>query len=239
MFQVAPNDELGVDFINGQEFKGSPLAWFGNRFDLAEIHLGETRVEMDGRLGDLPAVTYVPQQDGLLVMVAETRPLALSYSKEAKFKNFVDHKGFDIDPNAQAYPFTEVYTRHVKALVQVGDIAQQDRTFGLETEFVALENPYLDDMSDGFDVQILYQSVPRPAAQIEVFEMDPEGFVTIWTQISDAEGRATIAVKPSHRYLLDAVVLRPPAATTLERMGKPEKIKWETLWAALTFRVPD
>lgn len=237
-YVIDPKGELRADFINGQEFKGSPLAWFANRFDLAEAHVGSVRDQIDGRLGDLPAITYAPKAEGLLALIAETRPSKLTYSEPSKFANFVRHKRFDVDPDTQNYPFTEVYTRHVKALVQVGTVSMQDRAFGMETEFVALENPYLDNTTDGLDVQILYQGTPRPMAQIEVFEMSEVGDVRIFTLESDGNGQAAIPVKAGHRYLLDAVVLRPPSKATLSRLGNANGVLWETLWAALTFAVP-
>ena len=109
---------------------------------------------------------------------------------------------------------------------------------GMATEFVALENPYTGDISDGLDVQLLYQGAPRVDAQIEVFQMDPEGQVTITHLRSDQDGKTTIPVLAGHRYLIDSVMLRAPAQETLDRVAAPKTVKWETLWAALTFAVP-
>jgi hypothetical protein len=108
----------------------------------------------------------------------------------------------------------------------------------MATEFVALENPYVDDMTDGIDVQLFYQGKPRINAQIEVFQMDPEGHVEISLMRSDSEGKATIPVRKGHRYLIDSVVIRTPSQATLDRISTPNNVKWETLWAALTFKVP-
>jgi hypothetical protein len=48
------------------------------------------------------------------------------------------------------------------------------------------------------------------------------------------EGKALIPVKAGTEYLFDAVVMRPLPGSVAE-----DTPVWETLWASLTFRVPD
>ena len=104
----------------------------------------------------------------------------------------------------------------------------------METEFVALTNPYTDDLTHGFSVQLLYQNQPRANAQIEIFERSPDKKVTISYQQADGQGKAVIPVKAGYTYLLDGVVLREPFAEN----AKDFNAVWETLWASLTFKVP-
>lgn len=114
----------------------------------------------------------------------------------------------------------------------VGDGGGQDHAFGLLTEIVALANPYTDDLSGGMPVQVLYDGAPRPDAQVEVFAKQGEA-VTISTVRTDAEGRALVPVSPGTRYMLDSVVLREVPA------GAFDGAVWESLWANLTFAVPE
>jgi hypothetical protein len=51
---------------------------------------------------------------------------------------------------------------------------------------------------------------------------------------TDADGIASLPVKAGC-YLVDAVVLREPTA----ELAAEAEIAWETLWAALTFGVPE
>jgi hypothetical protein len=51
---------------------------------------------------------------------------------------------------------------------------------------------------------------------------------------TDADGIASLPVK-GFSYLVDAVVLREPTA----ELAAEAEIAWETLWAALTFGVPE
>lgn len=238
-YQVEIGDKVTADFVNGENFGGGVLAWFDNRVDMAAAALGAEVMPIEGRLGDVPAITVTPETAGLLVIVSEAAPSSLTYRAPEKFEAFVTHKDLNADLDAQTYPFKEAYSRHAKALVHVGNGEGQDRALGMKTEFVALENPYTDDMSDGLDLLLLYQGAPRADAQIEVFQKSPEGDVEITLYRSDQSGRVTLPVRAGHRYLVDSVVLRRPAPETLERVSTPKTVQWETLWAALTFAIPD
>jgi hypothetical protein len=239
-YQVESGDAVVASLRNGEKFEGISLAWFESRFTRFDMVLGDTVRPVEGRMGDTPALKSEAWQDGLLTVLHETAPSTVTYRDWAKFERFAEHKDFPTataEHEARGWPkdvFRESYTRHVKALIAVGDGAGQDRAFGMETEFVALTNPYDAAFDGNMRVQVNYQDAPRADAQIEVFAKAPDGSVEITLHRTDARGQATIPVAPSHEYLFDAVVLRPsPLAGTEERAPV-----WETLWAALTFAVP-
>lgn len=241
-YQVLPGDDLVANLRNGQNFKGTALAWFDNRFTRFETVSDAGVTPVTGRIGDTPALQITaPATDGLLIILHETTPSSLTYREWEKFLAFAAHKDFQkaaADHDAAGWPragFRESYTRHAKSLVAVGAATGQDHAFGMATEFIALTNPYAPDFDGQMRVQVTYQDAPRAEAQIEVFDRAPDGEVAITLTRTDARGEATIPVSPGHTYLLDAVVLRPSAqAGTAERAPV-----WETLWAALTFAVPE
>jgi uncharacterized GH25 family protein len=236
-YQVQSGAPLVAELRNGQGFSGVSLAYFSKRFQRFDLVQDGKTVPVEGRMGDVPALQMTAPDEGLLVIVHQTAVKTLTYDKWEKFAAFAIHKGYvDIQALHQARglpdeKFTETYTRFAKALVGVGDARGMDAPTGMESEFVALSNPYLDDPAQGLAVQLLYQGVSRPEAQIEIFERSPDGTVTITTLMTDAQGKAVIPTRAGHTYLLDAAVLRPA----------PEggKAVWESLWAALTFAVPD
>ena len=115
----------------------------------------------------------------------------------------------------------------------MGSGAGADAPVGLDTEIVALKNPYTDDPSTGLPVQVMYQGTPRAEAQIEVFEKMSSGTVRVFTLRTDAHGQATVPTLPGRSYLLDAVVLRPTGNTDPDAGPL-----WHSLWASLTFAVP-
>ncbi|UWQ80910.1 DUF4198 domain-containing protein [Leisingera sp. S132] len=235
-YQVKSGETMVAKLRNGQEFKGAEQPYLDHRIARFEVFQSGTALPYIGRMGDMPAFSGDPMPDGLAVLIHQTRPQTITYDSWEEFQAFVDHKAFgDIQTQhrARGLPdagFTEQYTRHAKALVAIGSGSGADQAAGLETEIVALANPYTDDMAGGLPVRVLYQGKPRPEAQIEVFDKSPDGAVTISTQPTDEKGEAIVSVAPGHSYLLDAVVLRPAPAG--------EDYVWESLWAALTFAVP-
>lgn len=236
-YQLAPGDELMADLKNGEAFKGTTLGYFPGRSSRFDITLGDTTQPVTGRMGDTPAVAAPTDQPGLAVIAHETAPSTIRYKTWEKFAKFAAHKDFaEIEARHQAagFPregFAEIYTRHVKALVAIGDGNGADRELGLATEFVALTNPYAPGFDGTMQVALFDQGAPRADTQVEVFDRAPSGEVTITLYRTDGSGTAEIPVTPGHTYLFDAVVLRPYA-------GDKDAV-WETLWAALTFAVPD
>lgn len=240
-FQVESGQPVIADLKNGQNFSGSEFAWFDKRIIRFDQIMGSQTQPVTGRAGDMPAVTFTPTAQGLLVLVHETAASTLTYATWEKFQAFITHKAFEgagarhTARNLPMKDFEEGYTRYVKALIGVGHSKGQDTPTGLQTEIVALANPYTDDITGGLPVQVLYRKIPRANAQIEVFERNPDLIVTTFLRTTDAQGMAVIPVKPGFTYLLDAVILRDPILT----QTTPKNIVWETLWAALTFQVPD
>ncbi|QBF33160.1 DUF4198 domain-containing protein [Thalassococcus sp. S3] len=235
-YQVESGAPVVADFKNGENFGGITLAYFERRTARYDIVQNGDTTAVEARMGDIPALETQPLGDGLLVAVHQTAHSTIAYTTWSKFQRFADHKDFpDIRARHQArglpeMGFEELYVRFAKALVGVGHAQGADAETGMETEFVAEANPYTDDLNGTFPVRLLYRGVPRRDAQVEVFDRGPDDFVIVSTQRTDAEGRVWIPVTPGHRYLLDAVILRPAAET--------ETAVWETLWAALTFQVP-
>lgn len=242
-YQLDAGETLQADFKNGEEFAGATLSYFERSSERFLMTAAGKEWEITPRSGDSPALSVVaPVADGLVVVVHETTPARLTYRKWEKFLKFAAHKDF---PNAAAYHaaagwsqerFRESYTRHVKALFTVGTGAGQDRAIGLATEFIALTNPYARDFEGNMGVSLLLEGQARPDAQIEVFARAPDGKVAISLHRTNAEGIAIVPVQPNHEYLFDAVTLRP--FTGEGEQDDPNTPVWETLWAALTFKVP-
>ncbi|CRL11303.1 Nickel uptake substrate-specific transmembrane region [Phaeobacter italicus] len=238
-YQVELGGSLQADLKNGQRFKGFRLPYLTQDIDRFDIRTPAGVVPYVGRLGDTPALQLDDPAPGLTVLLHETQPDSLTYDTWEEFAEFARDKGFanvEARHTARGLPrngFSEIYTRHAKSLVAVGDGAGQDQPEGLLVEFVALKNPYIDNLDDGLPVRLYYQTAHRPDAQIEVFERTATGDVTITKLKTNADGIAVIPVSRGNSYLLDAVMLEPrdPASGT--------GAVWATHWAALTFAVPN
>ncbi|MEL6958253.1 MAG: DUF4198 domain-containing protein [Pseudomonadota bacterium] len=239
-YQVEPDGMIQGRLVNGELFEGTELAFLPLRFDRFSMASGMRNQSVENRVGNRPALDVEPFAEGLHVFSYQSRLSIVSYAEWAKFMRFADHKDFqDVEAmhDARGLPrenFTEGYWRFAKTLVGVGHSAGRDFRTGLATEFVALENPYTDDMSDGFDVQLYFLDDLRPDVQVELFEKAPDGTVEVTLHRTNSDGIATLPVKPGHSYLADAVVLRVPS----DELAAQADIEWETLWAALTFAIP-
>ena len=239
-YQVSAETNLEANIVNGQEFEGVTLSYLPQRFVNFALFAGDGSTRVDGRPGDLPALQQEPVAEGLNIVAYQAKNATVDYENWEKFQKFVDHKDFgDVLSfhEARALPlenFSEVYSRHAKSLIGVGNAEGMDRRVGLETEIVALTNPYTDDVADGFSVQVYYRNDLRTDTQVEVFEKAPDGTVAISLYRTDDQGIAIFPVQAGHTYMVDAVVLREPSDDLAERTGAV----WETLWANLTFAVP-
>lgn len=240
-FTVAPGAPIVAALRVGERFEGSEQSYLPQNFRRFELHQGEAAAPVESRMGDRPALAQPAPGAGLAVVVHETTDYRLTYREADLFEAFVRHKdaAWVLEAHAaRGLPetgFSELYSRYAKSLVAVGAGAGADRAVGLATEIVALANPYTDDVGEGLPVRLLYAGAPRPDAQIEVFEKAADGTVSVKTVRTDAAGEARVPVEPGHRYMLDAVVLRAPA----EDLAEARDVVWESLWANLTFAVPD
>ncbi|KIN65114.1 DUF4198 domain containing protein [Sulfitobacter noctilucicola] len=240
-YQVDSGETLQANFKNGQLFEGNSLSFFDRSSARFEMIVDGNVQALTPRAGDSPAFDVIaPERDALVTVVHETTASKLTYSEWEKFLKFAEHKDFTnaaADHAAAGWPqdkFRESYTRHAKALIAVGNGEGADEAVGMETEFVAITNPYASTFDNNMKVLVLYKGKPRADAQVEVFDRSPDDSVTVTLHRTDADGMAVVPVTPGHSYLFDAVVLRPVA----DPVEGPNPLVWETLWAALTFAVP-
>jgi len=235
-FQVQIGTPVEADLRNGQKFSGLALPYYGDRVARHQMLFGGELRDLTGRDGDRPAI-QLKAEDGLMVLVYQSTPSTIRYEDWAVFDRFVAHKGFgDIAAQHEArglpqVDFKESYTRYCKALIGGGSGAGADALVGLETEFVAGVNPYVDDISGGMVAHLYYQGAPRGNAQVEVYERSVAGDVVVSVVHTDDAGRLVFPLKPGFSYMMDAVVLREPAAAAAGEV-------WESLWASMTFAVP-
>jgi hypothetical protein len=176
--------------------------------------------------------------EGLHVAVYQSSGDVVSYDGMEKFQTFLGHKGlerFEAQHLARGLSqerFSEYYTRFSKSLIGVGAAQGNDRDMGLETELVALDNPYL--VRGDIRVRLTYQGAARANVPLELFEKSLSGDVARKVFMTDDQGVAQLPVQPGYSYMVDAVVMREPAAA----LAAEKSVVWESLWANLTFAVP-
>lgn len=236
-YSVAPGETIRAATRVGDDFSGASYSWFPRSTEQSFSIQDGARVETEGRIGDRPAIRIQGVGEGLVVIAHETGDSTVRYDEWDKFGRFTRHKGF---PDAQARHLerggtealvVEDYRRFAKSLVAVGAGEGADAPVGLEVEIVALANPYTDGAAD-IPVRVLRGGEAQPGKFVTVFEKDADGSVTEIELTTDAEGVAIVPVTPGREYQVDSVFL-----DEIEPSGSGAT--WRTLWANLTFMVPE
>lgn len=218
-YQVPAGGQLVANLDNGQNSEGTTPSCIPRNFSRFDMVRGDTIRPVAARMTERPALNVPAPMDGPVAVVHETAPYFVNRKERKKIKALGGHKDFP-----------DIATRHVKALIGAGSGAGNDRAVGLKTELVAITNRCTPDFDGRMRVQVLFHGQPRGDRQVGVFERPPSGEVEVTLHRTDDKGIATIAVKPGHAHLCDAVKLEP--------ILKDNSATWDTFRAALTFAVP-
>lgn len=230
---------LEVNIKLGEKLVGIRLPFIPNNInEFFWSQNGEKHV-VRSRLGDRPAFSEVITEDGLTSVVYTSNASTLTYRRFEKFEKFALHK--DLGPvrllhSENSFPetnFSETYRRFAKVIVGIGSSMGTDTYFGLATEFVLLNNFYVDNTENVVKIKLLYQGEPRANTQVEVFERSTSGTVNITTTRTSNNGIAVIPIRSGYEYLFDAVKLRRAKPSLVQ-----EGVVWETLWASLMIKIP-
>ena len=239
-FQPKVGDVVTVDLVIGTHFDGFSSPYTPDEIAAFGLIDAAGNTAITGRFGDMPAGQFVVAQVGLSLLYHQTTPSYVTYTKPEKFISFAVEKGFaDVaaryqKQTAENFRLVEKYRRFAKSLIMVGPASGQDQLLGLEMELVALTNPYQQSVSKEFTAAVYESGVPRPGAQVTVFIRHTPSDVEKKIIIADERGQVHLSLLPGRHYLFDSVKLQP-----IKDSDSIKNAEWESLWAALTFAVPD
>jgi uncharacterized GH25 family protein len=184
---------------------------------------------------------------GLYIILHQTAPIYLTYISVDKFDQFAQDKGFEDalsqhqDRGLPITNITEQYQRFAKSLIAIGGAGTSmvglDRHLGLAIELVAETNPYQLPPPKTMPIRLFVAGKPLANAQITVFTRHNPRHVESTKYKTDTDGRAYFALLPGRDYLVDSVILRPLTSSNTVA-GRPAAM-WESLWASLTFQMPE
>ena len=234
-FHPAIGSDIPISLKNGQTFNGIELSYFKNRFSEFYYVNDKQKIEIESRMGDVPAATLSGESNGLITGVYVSKKSTISYKSIQKFASFAAEKGEEwaiqrhIDANLPEDNFKEDYYRFSKILIGVGDANGSDKNVGLQHELIALTNPYIESQSDDFFVKLVFNNKPQENRQITIFERNDEKQVSVQTIFTNSKGIGKFKVTKGNDYLVDNVIL--------ELNTNPQNdVYWTSYWAALTFR---
>lgn len=243
-FIVKKDGEIKGNLRVGQMMKGTSYGYYPKNFKRFQLKKKNVLEPLQGRLGDNPAISAPAQGDHLVTIIHETSNSIVHYDNWNKFdeflkqKNLLSIKKMHLKNNFPKSQFKEIYSRYAKALIGSGSSLGSDIAVGLETELVALSNPYVDDLSNGIVFELLYKGLPQKNKQIEIFSRNNNGEVSKKTTLTNINGQAKVQVKPQTDYMINSVIMRTPNLSQVKSKNDNSLILWESLWASITFRVP-
>ena len=180
---------------------------------------------------------------GTYVLGVSTRPRPIELTGE-QFDDYLAHDGIlDVlerrrETGRAGTPAREIYAKHVKALVQVGDARTETwRTvLGYPVEIVPRANPYRLAAGDTLPVRVLEDGAPVEGQLVyAAWEgwTPPEGAgpgerEPVRTR-TDADGVARIPLSEAGRWYVRLI--------HMERTPEREDVDYVSKWATLTFEV--
>lgn len=180
---------------------------------------------------------------GTYVIGVSTKPRVFTLSAR-EFDDYLEHDGvLDVLEARRAEPsadsVTERYSKHVKAVVQVGDARSDEFSVALEypIEFIPLRNPYALGVGDTLEVRLEFGRRPVPNqlvyASYEGHHGHAEGeeheHTTAVATRTDDRGIARIPLRAAGKWFVRTIHM-------VETTAEPD-VDYESNWATLTFEV--
>lgn len=243
---LEPNTETTVALVNGT-FEESENAIARNRMTDVSIVDGDGTVRHpdtsqwhdEGHSALLTMMTGTP---GTAVIGVSTRPRTFTLTAE-EFNNYLRHDGVvDVlaarkDNGTLDQEARERYSKHVKALVQVGD-TQTDtyrHRLGYPIEIVPQQNPYALGVGDTLPVKVLRDGAPVSDQVVyanyeghHAHGADGEHQEAVQTR-TNGEGIARIPLEHQGRWYVRLI--------HMEKMDAD--VDYESNWATLTFEIDE
>lgn len=185
--------------------------------------------------GDTSYVTIRAGAAGTYVLGASVRPRALSMTA-TDFNAYLEEDGITdmLETRRRKSelerPARERYSKHVKAIFQVGDRVSDGygTVLGYPAEIVPLANPYGLKAGDELAVRCLVDGKPVEVTVLTGGE-GPSGPIAQRSARSGADGVARVRVDGPGRWYIKFV--------HMAEVSEPE-LDYESKWATLTFAVP-
>ncbi|GAB4237869.1 MAG: hypothetical protein Kow00109_12020 [Acidobacteriota bacterium] len=177
---------------------------------------------------------FAPPEPGTYWAVAATRPNAIEMTA-AEFNEYLEHDGLPhvLDQRRKTgildRPEKEVYSKYVKALLQVGDRPTDilAEPVGLALEILLLQHPDEVGLGGKLPVQVLFRNRPLEGFLVHAgtaARPDPP----LRSVYTDAAGRAEVTITEAGRWYLRGIHLVRVDA---------EDHSYESYWSSVTFEV--
>ena len=223
---------LEAEVRSGEFFEGDVFPFMPQRIVAAEVVNDTSRVSLQGRAGDFPALTH-RVNDGLSIVSYQSTPSTHTHSNFAEFQHFLQEDGLQWveqvhrERKLPVENFSENFTRYAKALVTAGKVSGQDQAVGLPYELIVM-SPMGDNQAVTVELQLLARGEPAQNTQVTVFRKKSGSLASDepLKLRTNRYGQVSIPVTGGHEYLASAVI-----------MTAGKEVPWHSHWTSVTFEV--
>ena len=241
-FFVAPHASLSIRVLNGTFTTSEAEVTRSRLRDLSVAGpAGVTHPDTSTWTGSKKESTWRVglAEAGTYVLGASVLPRTLGLTAKA-FNDYLAEDGLpDIlaqrrERNELERPARERYAKHVKTIVQVGDVRSNtiDIPLGYPAELVPLDNPYVLRRGDTFRVRALVERKPVPNMVVLAGGHTAQGKPIPSASVrTDADGVARIPIRTSGVWYVKFIDMRRIAPDARD------SVDYESKWATLTFAI--
>jgi hypothetical protein len=236
---LQPNSKAMVRLLNGSfRASGNPVAR-DRMVDVSIAGGASSRVNPPVAgwrdEGKMALLSFQTGETGTYVAGVSTKPREFAL-KAAQFNNYLSHDGVpDIladrkKNNELTKDVHERYSKHVKAIFQVGD-ARTDSfkvALGYPVEIIPQQNPY--ELKAGQTIEVLCVKDGQPLVnQFVMAGRELKGLEIAAPAVrTDAKGIARVPLKGAGKWYVKLI--------QMTRLNEPQ-VNYESKWATLTFEV--
>lgn len=237
---LQPNTAVQVPLINGT-FLASENAIAVNRMRDASLVVAGRRQPIDLKnwtaAGDTTFIGIRTAAAGTYVIGASTRHTDFELTAE-EFNEYLEHDGIPdvLEARRRAgqldVPVAERYSKHVKAVFQVGEARSGgfDIVLGYPAEVVPLDNPYNLRVGDALTVRCLVDGRAVPGQFVLAGGIGAGGVaIPERSGRTDADGVARFTIDRAGRWYIKFI--------NMVSLDEPSPIDYESKWATLTFEI--
>lgn len=242
---LQPNSRVNVSLLNGTFTQSENAVARDRMADVTVVGKGGERTHPTSDQwrdeGLYSILTFETGDAGTYVVGVSTQPNMIELSA-AEFSEYLSHDGvLDIlkDRRRQQItdrPANERYSKHVKAVFQVGEERTDSfkAVLGYPVEFVLLDNPYSKKTGDRIRVRFLRNGQPVAGQLLYASYDDWEESRDLHDAreavrtFTDADGVAHITLSATGRWYIRAIHMLPTDEAGVDYVSE---------WATLTFEV--
>jgi hypothetical protein len=238
---LTPHTSVTVPILNGSFVQSENAIMRDRVIDISLVSAaGRTRIDTTAWAGDTTYAdtTYLEIETGdpgTYVVGASTKPRDLGMAG-ADFNEYLEHDGIPdvLEARRQSGELDkdvwERYAKHVKAVLQVGDVRDDAYSvrLGYPAEVVPLVNPYSLNAGDEYSFICLVDGEPV-ANQLVILGGEQGGsLVDEVRKRTDDNGKITFVIDSAGKWYIEFISMAPSGEVDID---------YESKWATLAFEV--